>query len=132
MRYTVLPDNIPNMYISLTAQAKLTMIKTIHTLIWAVFVTIIGYVLWSGITGNISKYSWLAAAAVIFEGGTLALFKGKCPLTVLAERYTKPVKDNFDIYLPNWLARHNKLIFTLFYCIGLALMIVKASHRFWY
>ena len=68
---------------SFSSHTKLTIIKTIHTLIWAVFVTIIGYVLWSGITGNISNYSWLAAGAVILEGGTLALFKGKCPLIAL-------------------------------------------------
>ena len=112
----------------LSSQSKLTIIKTIHTLIWAVFVSIIGYVLWSGLTGNITVYSWLAAGTVILEGGTLALFKGKCPLTVIAERYTKPVNDNFDIYLPNWLARYNKLIFTTIYCAGLALMLYRALY----
>jgi hypothetical protein len=36
---------------------------------------------------------------------------GKCPLTDVAARYTKDRRDNFDIYLPNWLARHIKAIF---------------------
>ena len=41
--------------------------------------------------------------------------RGQCPLTGLAARFTSDPADNFDIYLPNWLARHNKLIFgTLF------------------
>jgi hypothetical protein len=34
-----------------------------------------------------------------------------CPLTGVAARYTVDRRDNFDIYLPEWLARHNKLIF---------------------
>jgi hypothetical protein len=29
----------------------------------------------------------------------------------VAARYTDDRRDNFDIYLPLWLARHNKLIF---------------------
>jgi hypothetical protein len=36
-------------------------------------------------------------------------------LTVLAARFTPERVDNFDIYLPTWLARYNKRIFgTLF------------------
>ncbi|MBB1092471.1 hypothetical protein HUU61_14375 [Rhodopseudomonas palustris] len=39
----------------------------------------------------------------------------RCPLTAVAARYTDERADNFDIYLPIWLARHNRLIFgTLF------------------
>jgi hypothetical protein len=36
-------------------------------------------------------------------------------LTNWAARFTDDRADNFDIYLPNWLARYNKVIFgTLF------------------
>jgi hypothetical protein len=38
----------------------------------------------------------------------------------LAARYTEERHDNFDIYLPLWLARHNKLIFGVLYCLGIA------------
>jgi hypothetical protein len=31
--------------------------------------------------------------------------------TDVAARYTDDRRDNFDIYLPLWLARYNKLIF---------------------
>jgi hypothetical protein len=45
----------------------------------------------------------------------VALNKERCPLADLAARLTDERADNFDIYLPNWLARHNKAIFgTLF------------------
>jgi hypothetical protein len=29
----------------------------------------------------------------------------RCPLTGIAARYTDDRRDNFDIYLPPWLAR---------------------------
>lgn len=89
------------------------------------FVTIIGFVIWSGVTSRITIYSWLAAASVMVEGLVLAIFKGSCPLTVVARKYSDSDKDNFDIYLPNWLAKYNKQIFTTLYLIGLALMILR-------
>jgi len=43
------------------------------------------------------------------------LNRGRCPLTNWAGRFTDERGDNFDIFLPEWLARHNKEIFgTLF------------------
>jgi hypothetical protein len=105
------------------AQTKLSLIKIIHTLVWVIFVAMIGFVLWSGITQNVTTYSWLAAIAVLGEGAVLLIFKGHCPLTLMARRYSSSTRENFDIYLPNWLATHNKLIFSILFCIGLALML---------
>jgi hypothetical protein len=36
----------------------------------------------------------------------------------LAARFTDSNADNFDIYLPNWLARHNKAIFGVLFVAG--------------
>jgi hypothetical protein len=33
----------------------------------------------------------------------------RCPLTDVAARYTDDRRANFDIYLPEWLARYNEL-----------------------
>lgn len=102
---------------------KLVFIKSTHTLIWIVMVCIIGYVVYSGLSGHVTAYSWLAVGAVIIEGLVLWLFKGKCPLTVWARTYSDSRKDNFDIYLPEWLAKYNKLIFTTVFVLGLVLML---------
>lgn len=102
---------------------NLILIKSIHTLIWLIMVCIIAYVVYSGVSGDITVYSWLAVGMVIIEGLVLWLFKGKCPLTVWARNYSDSQKDNFDIYLPEWLARHNKLIFTVLFGVGLILML---------
>lgn len=106
-------------------ETKLVLIKMTHTIIWAMFVTIIGFVWWSGLTSQITIYSWIAVASVLLEGLVLAIFKGSCPLTVVARKYSNSDKDNFDIYLPNWLAKYNKLIFTTLYLVGLALMLFR-------
>jgi len=39
-------------------------------------------------------------------------------LTDLASRYTPARTDNFDIYLPLWLARRNKTIFGTLFAVG--------------
>ncbi|MGB5360877.1 MAG: hypothetical protein WBN27_13120 [Eudoraea sp.] len=104
---------------------KLLAIKLIHTLIWMFFVAVIFYVLYSGITGTINTYTWLGIWIVIGEGIVLLLFKMFCPLTVLARKYSDSQKDNFDIFLPNWLAKHNKLIFTTIFLIGLVLVVIR-------
>jgi hypothetical protein len=37
----------------------------------------------------------------VTEGIVLLIFKMRCPLTVIAMRYSDSNKDNFDIFLPN-------------------------------
>jgi hypothetical protein len=56
---------------------------------------------------------------VFVEVLVLVFNRWRCPLTPIAARYTADRRDNFDIYLPEWLARHNKLIFGLLYSVGL-------------
>ena len=49
----------------------------------------------------------------------------RCPLTALTRRYTDNHADNFDIFIPKWLARHNKLIFGSLFAAGKALLVWK-------
>jgi hypothetical protein len=39
-------------------------------------------------------------------------------LTGLAARYTEERAANFDIYLPEWLARHNQSLFGALFVAG--------------
>ncbi len=92
----------------------LVAIKLLHTLVWAIMV---GSILALPVTGLLERFNAAIILTVIIvsERGMLALNRGQCPLTGLAGRFTTNQADNFDIYLPNWLARHNKTIFgTLF------------------
>jgi hypothetical protein len=104
---------------------KLVLIKWIHTLIWAFFVAVIFYILYCGIRNEINAGTWIAIALILGEGLTLLVFNMFCPLTVLARKYSDSKKENFDIFLPNWLAKYNKIIFTSIFIAGLILVLVR-------
>src|SRR5689334_13496984 len=92
----------------------LAQIKLLHTAVWA---ALAGCVLALPISPLLHRFDWavILTVVILVECGVLALNKGRCPLTDLAARFTDDRQDNFDIYLPNWLARHNKKLFgTLF------------------
>lgn len=56
--------------------------------------------------------SALVLIAVVFvEVLVILLNDWACPLTAVAASDTDDRRDNFDIYLPLWLARHNERIF---------------------
>ncbi len=85
-------------------------VKACHTLAWAFFVACIL---------AIPYFAWqqrfpavlVASTFVLLEIGILLCNSMKCPLTAIAARYTSDRRDNFDIYLPEPIARHNKVIF---------------------
>jgi hypothetical protein len=93
-------------------ETKLILIKTIHTLIWVFFNVVIFYMLYAVLTNKLDKWLWIGYGLFILEGIILLAFKFFCPLTVMARKYSNSSKDNFDIYLPNWLAKYTKLIYT--------------------
>jgi hypothetical protein len=93
-------------------ETKLITIKIIHTLVWIFFNIVIFYMLYAVIRDKIDIWLWVGYGLVFLEGMTLLLFKFFCPLTIMARKYSDSNKDNFDIYLPNWLARYTKLIYT--------------------
>lgn len=108
---------------------KLFSVKLLHTAIWAFFVTAIGYVVYCGIADDLTRYTWRAAGFVILEGLVLLVFGGRCPLTLIARNYSDSDRDNFDIFLPNWLARYNKPVFTSLYVVGLLLLDYRLVQR---
>jgi hypothetical protein len=93
-------------------ESKLIIIKSLHTLVWIFFNVVIFYMLYAVIVNKIDKWLWIGYALFVLEGVLLLVFKFFCPLTVIARKYSNSTKDNFDIYLPNWLAKYTKLIYT--------------------
>jgi hypothetical protein len=89
----------------------------LHTLIWAFLAASI---LALPIVAVTRRFRWAAilTGLVLLECGVLALNAGRCPLSDLAARFTDDRAHNFDIYLPNWLARHNKIVFGVLFVVG--------------
>ena len=106
-----------------SAMKKLHIVKLTHTIIWFVFVVAILYVCYAGAFNKVNGLVWWCIGAIVFEGIVLLANNWRCPLTLVAHKYTENHSAGFDIYLPAWLAKHNKPIFTSLFFIGLALVI---------
>jgi hypothetical protein len=105
--------------------AKLLLVKVLHTAIWASFVFVILYILYSGIYDRINLLTWVAIALIVAEGIVLLICRWRCPLTLIAKKYADNHVVGFDIFLPGWLAKHNKTIFTSLYLISVILVIYR-------
>ena len=93
-------------------------VKILHTLVWAVFAGCIVAIPIAAWRGQL-RLAWVLIAVVMIEVIVLLANRLRCPLTDVAARHTEDRRDNFDIYLPEWLARHNKLIFGSLYVAGI-------------
>ena len=93
-----------------SAHFELRYIKLIHTFAWTVFASAIVAIPLVTMRGALGWAVGLSAL-VWMEILVLSVSGMRCPLTGLAEHYTDDRSDNFDIFLPNRLARNNKLIF---------------------
>lgn len=91
-------------------QTTLRAVKVIHTVAWAFFAGCIVAIPVSAWHGRFGAAAVLIAI-IFVEVFILVANHWRCPLTDVAARYTDDRTDNFDIYLPLWLARHNKEIF---------------------
>jgi hypothetical protein len=106
------------------AAFRLRSIKLLHTAVWAVFagsIIAIPFLAWF----DAWRITMLLIALVSAECLVLAANGMRCPLTAVAARYTEDRRDNFDIYLPIWLAKYNKQIFGTWFLLGLAIAIIR-------
>lgn len=108
----------------ISSLTKLRLLKITHTTIWAIFagsIVAIPVMAWMD--------EWVFAAVlillVLLECLVLIFNQMRCPLTNIAARYTDDRSDNFDIYLPLWLARHNKTIFGSLFVVGLIYTLLQ-------
>ena len=99
-------------------------VKVVHTAIWAFFVACILAIPLFTLRASFGLAA-LFAAIVAVEVIVLVLNGLSCPLTGVAARYTSERRANFDIYLPEWLARNNKIVFGTLYFAAVLLLLVR-------
>jgi hypothetical protein len=112
----------PGFFLRDNSGVVLAAIRLAHTVIWAFFagcIVALPVAAWAG------RFDWAAGLTlvVLVECAVLLLNHGRCPLTDLAARYTQERGDNFDIYLPQFVARHNKVIFGTLYVGGVLVLV---------
>jgi hypothetical protein len=103
---------------------RLKAIRLLHTAVWAGFA---GCIVAIPVLTLQERFRLAAVLALIVLGEVLvlALNRWRCPLTPIAARYTGDRRANFDIYLPEWLARYNKEIFGPLYVAGVVFLAVR-------
>ena len=98
-------------------QRKLTYVRLVHSAAWVLFASAILALPVTVWMGKLAWGLWLSALVMV-EVAILVANGMRCPLTSIAARYTADRSDNFDIYLPAWLAKHNKTIFGSLFVTG--------------
>ena len=106
--------------------ARLKAIKMAHTLVWALFAGCIVAIPWFAWKMEL-RVALVLILIVSIEVVILLANRMRCPLTPIAARYTDDRRDNFDIYLPEWLARYNKLMFGTLFVLGCAYTLIQWS-----
>jgi hypothetical protein len=109
----------------MTESSKLIIVKLVHTSVWIFFNVVIFYLLYAAIVDKIDKWIWICLSLIFIEGLVLVVFKNICPITIVAREYSKSDKSNFDIYLPNWLARYNKVIYSTIVAIAVIILVTR-------
>lgn len=102
----------------------LTTIKVAHTIVWGFFAGCI-VAIWVFAWSEKYLYAALSIGIVLIEVAVLVLNCLHCPLTPIAARYTDDRRANFDIYLPEWLARWTIGIFGGLYAGGIILTLAR-------
>jgi len=105
-------------------ETSLRLIKLAHTVVWAFFA---GCIVAIPVFGYLRRFetALLLTGAVMVEVVILAVNRMRCPLTDIAARYTEDRRDNFDIYLPLPIARHNKTIFGFLFIGGMIFTLAQ-------
>jgi hypothetical protein len=99
------------------AAHMLILVKLLHTLVWAFLAgSILALPLLA--VGRRFRLAWILSGIVLLECAVLGTNSGRCPLTDVAARFTSERGPSFVIYLPGWLAEHNKLVFGLLFLAG--------------
>jgi hypothetical protein len=109
----------------MTPGSKLVLIKTIHTVVWIFFNVVIFYLLYAVIVDKIDRWVWICLSLICIEGLVLLVFKNSCPITLVARNYSRSDKANFDIYLPNGLAKYNKEIYATIVVAAVLILIYR-------
>lgn len=109
----------------MTNQSKLIAIKIFHTAIWIFFNILIFYMLYAVSFGETDYRLWIGYALMGIEVIVLLAFRLFYLLPVMARKYSDSSSSNFDIYLPEWLAKYNKQIYTIILVVIIGFTIYR-------
>ncbi|MEW5977615.1 MAG: hypothetical protein AB1898_17615 [Acidobacteriota bacterium] len=98
-------------------------IKVVHTVIFWILSGCVLYALFSGLTGGLTTWTWIAVGLLLLESVVLVVSGWTCPLTILAERHGATRGSVTDIFLPKWFADRIFPICGSLYALAVALIL---------
>jgi hypothetical protein len=113
-----------------TTALALTTIKAIHSAVFLVMLSAIGWLVATGVSGRRDRSVAVAAGLVAIESGVFLANAGVCPLTPLAERYGATKGSVSDIFLPDALAATIPIWATSLVVLGATLHVVGWARAF--
>jgi hypothetical protein len=102
--------------------SRIFYIKLIHTVIFLFMVACLVYILYCCVTRTFDLVLLFAIGIILVEGIVLLINQGRCPFTILAEKYGAVNGAVTDLFLPDWLARNTFKIFTTFFVCELLVL----------
>lgn len=84
---------------------RLLAIKTVHSAVFLVMLSAIGWLVATGLVGRRDRTVAVAVSLVAAESAVFVANRGVCPLTPLAERQGASRGGVSDIFLPDAIAR---------------------------
>jgi hypothetical protein len=104
---------------------KIFWVKFVHSLFFFLMTVCILYVLFSGLFNRVGVLTWIAIVLVISEGLVLAINRGRCPLTTLAEDMGAEDGSVTGIFLPRWLAKRVFHIWPVVFLGACVLVVIR-------
>ena len=105
--------------------AALQAIRTVHSAIFLVMLSAIGWLVVTGASGRRDRSVAVAAGLVAIESAVFVANRGVCPLTPLAERYGPGPGGVSDIFLPEAVARTIPVWATALVVVGGTLHVAR-------
>ena len=106
-------------------QPMLRLLKTIHTVIWVIMATANVAAFYLAFAGRFNLWFFISIALLGGEIFVIVINRWHCPLTDIMASYTTERRPNFDIYLPEWLAKHNIRIFSILIALEVIVVVVR-------
>jgi hypothetical protein len=101
------------------------LLRVLHGAITIFFLACLGTLYYSAITGQVTIWSWLAAAAIAVEGLVVLLNGGDCPLGGLHHQFGDD-KAFFELLLPKRAAKLAIPVLGGVAALGFAWMVIAA------
>ncbi len=109
----------------MSPRQKLTMIKTVHTIIYLMMVWAVFYLLYAAITQTYSDWFYTALGLLVIESLVFALSGMKCPLTSLAKKYGDSKGYVGDLFIPERFAKYTFRVFGTIFLVSIVLLLLN-------